>query len=173
MQLVKWMGAILVSGLLIAATAVVTAGTKLRFGDGASRVFSGGPLESGALYAGPEPDWSMVDDISTIELQLFDPPLSRRLWTVQHDGKLYVWSGYMGSLVGRLWKRWPGQAETDGRAMVRINGVRYERHLIRLQSGPGLDDIAAAVANKYPSSLSRASIEAGDVWLFEAAPPRS
>lgn len=173
MQLIKGLGALLVCVLLVAATAVVTAGTKQRFSDGASQVFSGGPLESGVLHTGPEPDWSMVDEIGTIELQLLDPALSRRLWTAQHNGKLYVWSGYMGSVVGRLWKRWPGQAEADGRAMLRINGVRYARHLVRIQSGPALDAIAAAVAKKYPSSMNRASIESGDVWLFEASPPRS
>ncbi len=29
---------------------------------------------------------------------------------------------------------------------------------------------AAAITSKYPSQTTRAGIEAGDVWVFEAAP---
>ena len=127
-------------------------------------------MESGELHAGADPDWSVVSEVETIELQLLDPPRSRRIWTVEYDGKLYVWSGYMGTVVGRLWKRWPIQAERDGRAVIRIDGVRYERQLVRIQSGDVLAGVTAAITSKYPSRTTRAGVEAGDVWLFEAAP---
>jgi hypothetical protein len=156
--------------LLIPVTAVVTAAAKQRFADGPNLVFSGGRLEAGELHTGPEPDWSFVSSISTIELQLLDPPRSRRIWTAEHAGKLYVWSGYMGTTVGRLWKRWPIQAERDGRAVIRIDGVRYERQLVRIESGDVLDGISAAITSKYPSQTTRAAVEAGDAWVFEAAP---
>jgi hypothetical protein len=156
--------------LLIPATAVVTAAVKQRFADGPNQVFSGGPLEAGELYTGPEPDWSFVADVPTIEMQLLDPPRSRRIWVVDYGGRLYVWSGYMGTTVGRLWKRWPAQAERDGRAVIRIDGVRYERQLVRIRSGDVLDGVTAAIAEKYPSQTTRAAIEAGDVWMFEARP---
>jgi hypothetical protein len=156
--------------LLIPATAVVTAAVKQRFADGPNQVFSGGPLESGTIYVGQEPDWSLVRDVQTIELQLLDPPRSRRIWTAEYDGKIYVWSGYIATAVGRVWKRWPLQAERDGRAMMRIDGKRYERQLVRIKSGPILDGISAAIRNKYPSQTTRATVEAGETWLFEAAP---
>ena len=156
--------------LLIPVTAVLTAAVKQRFADGPNRVFSGGRLMSGELHAGPEPDWSFVEDIGTIELQLLDPPRSRRIWTTEHDGKLYVWSGYMGTAVGRLWKRWPVQAMRDGRAVIRIEGKRYERQLVRIESGEILDGISSAIRDKYPSQVTRAAVEAGDSWVFEAAP---
>ena len=156
--------------LLIPLTAVVTAAVKQRFADGPNRVFSGGLLVSGELHAGPEPDWSFVEDIPTIELQLMDPPRSRHIWTTEHDGKLYVWSGYMGTTVGRLWKRWPIQAERDGRAVLRIDGKRYERQLVRIESGEVLDGVSSAIRDKYLSQLTRAAVEAGDSWVFEAAP---
>ena len=163
--------AIVVGCLLsIPVAAVTTAAVKQRFADGPNRLFSGGPLVAGELHAGPEPDWSFVRDIPTIELQLLDPPRSRRIWTTEHDGRLYVWSGYMGTAVGRLWKRWPVQAERDGRAVLRIEGKRYERRLVRIESGEILDGIAAAIRDKYPSQVTRASVEAGDSWVFEAAP---
>ena len=156
--------------LLIPVTAVLTAAAKQRFADGPNRLFSGGPLVAGELYAGPEPDWSFVADIPTIELQLLDPPRSRVIWVQEHDGKLYVWSGYMGTMVGRMWKKWPGQAERDGRAVLRIDGKRYERQLVRIESGDVLDGITGAIRAKYPSQLTRAGVEAGDSWVFEAAP---
>ena len=156
--------------LSIPVTAVTTAAVKQRFADGPNRLFSGGPLVAGELHAGPEPDWSFVRDIPTIELQLLDPPRSRRIWTTEYEGRLYVWSGYMGTAVGRLWKRWPVQAERDGRAVLRIDGKRYERRLVRIESGEVLDGISAAIRDKYPSQVTRASVEAGGSWVFEAAP---
>ena len=90
--------------------------------------------------------------------------------SIENDNKLYVWSGYMNSTVGRLWKRWPGQAERDGRAVFRINGTRYERQLQRIESGEILEGISAAITDKYPSQTTRAAVEAGQVWVFEAAP---
>jgi hypothetical protein len=172
MKIVKPLAIALLCVLLLAATAVVTAAAKQRFADGPNQVFSGGPLESGELHTGPEPDWSFVSGVPTIELQLLDPPRSRRIWTAEYAGKIYVWSGYMSTAVGRLWKHWPGQAERDGRAIIRINGIRYERQLVRIQSGDVLDGITAEITRKYPSQTTRAAIEAGDAWLFEAAPRR-
>jgi hypothetical protein len=170
MKLIARILIVVVCLLLIPFAAVSTAAMKQRFADGPNRVFSGGPLVAGEIHSGPEPDWSFVDQIPTIEMQLIDPPTSRRIWTVEHAGKLYVWSGYMGSTVGRLWKRWPVQAERNGRAVIRINGTRYERDLRRIQSGDELEGITAAITGKYPSQTTRASVESGGVWLFEAAP---
>ena len=170
MEVAKRLTIVVLCLLLIPATAVATAAAKQRFADGPNQVFSGGPLEAGALYAGPEPDWSFVGDIQTIELQLLDPPRSRRIWTAESEGKLYVWSGYMTTAVGRLWKHWPMQAERDGRAVIRIDGVRYERQLVRIRSGNVLDGITAEIARKYPSLTTREAVEAGRAWMFEAAP---
>ncbi len=156
--------------LLIPVTAVLTAAAKQRLSDGSDFVFSGGPLVTGEMYTGPEPDWSFTNDVALIELQLEEPPRSRTIWVGDHDGKLYVFSAYMRSAVGRLWKSWPRQAEQDGRAVVRIDGKRYERQLRRIESGPMLDDITASIAEKYTYNICRELVEAGDVWLFEAGP---
>ena len=170
MKTVKRTITIVLCLLLIPVTAVITAAVKQRFADGPNRVFSGGPLESGELHTGAEPDWRFVSEVPTIELQLLKPPRSRRIWTAEYDGKLYVWSGYMGTAVGQLWKRWPVHAERDGRAVIRIDGKRYERQLVRIKSGEILDGISDAIRSKYPSQTTRATVEAGDAWVFEAAP---
>ena len=133
MQILKRAGVVSLWVLLVLVTAIATAAIKQRFADGPNRVFSGGALVSGDLYLGPEPDWQFVNKVPTIELQLLEPEQSRRIWTASVDGKIYVWSGYMNSLVGKLWKSWPSQAERDGRAVIRVDGVRYERQLVRIE----------------------------------------
>lgn len=141
--------------------------------DGPSAFFGGGPLIAGELVTGPEPDWSFLGDVETIELQLLDPPRSRLIWVADYDGKIYVVSGYMGNAIGRLWKRWPVQAERDGRAVVRIEGKRYERTLVRIRSGADvLEEVSAELGRKYRFG-GPGSIKSGVTWLFELAPRNS
>ena len=73
-------------------------------------------------------------------------------------------------MVGKLWKSWPAQAEQDGRAVVRIDGVRYERELVRVKSGAGLEALIELMNEKYGSAGTPAAIDSGDLWMFEAAP---
>ncbi len=138
--------------------------------DGPSVVFSGGPLVAGELVTGPEPDWSFARDVRIIELQLLDPPRSRILWIVEHEGKIYVVSGYMGSFIGRIWKKWPAQAVEDGRAILRIDGKRYERQLVRIIRGDVVAGVAAEFSRKYRAGMTPAAIESENTWLFELAP---
>jgi len=152
---------------LIPVAAVFTAAIKARGGDGPKYVFSGGPLESGEIHQGAEPNWEFVKDVSTLEMQLVEPPLSRRVWVAEYEGKLYVWSGYMGTTVGRLWKKWPVQAERNNLAVIRVDGIRYERQLNRIKSGEILDGLSQIIRAKYPSQMSREAVEAGEVWVFE------
>jgi hypothetical protein len=147
-------------------TLLVTSGYR----DGASPLFGGGEMVSGELVTGREPDWSFVRDVPTIELQLLDPPRSRVMWIIEHQGKPYVVSGYMGSTIGRFWKRWPVQAERDGRAILRVGGKRYERNLKRIKTGPVVEGVAAELRRKYRYGVTPADIEAGTTWLFELAP---
>ncbi len=145
---------------------LVTSGSS----DGPGAVFGGGPLVSGELVTGPEPDWSFARDVRDIELALLDPPRSRLIWIAEHEGKIYVVSGYMSTRIGRLWKRWPAQAERDGRAVLRIDGKRYERTLVRIQSGAILEGVTAEFSRKYRAGMTPAAIEGGNTWLFELAP---
>lgn len=41
-----------------------------RFADGPIEIIAGGPFSSGQAYTGPEPDWSFVRDMPTVEFQL-------------------------------------------------------------------------------------------------------
>ena len=156
--------------ILIPVAAIGTLAVASGSADPPSAFFGGGPLVDGELVTGPEPDWSFVGDVALVDLQLVDPPRSRVVFIADHDGKLYVVSGYMGSLLGRLWKRWPLQAERDGRAVVRIEGKRYERTLVRVRSGADvIEGVTAELSRKY-GGADPDSIESGDTWLFELAP---
>jgi hypothetical protein len=156
--------------VLVPAVALLTVWMQHRDADGPSILVPGGALTSGPVHAGPEPDWRFTDRVGVIELQLTDPVSSRRVWVVEADGRIFVPSGYMTSLLGRLWKHWAVQAEHAPVAVIRIDGTRYERQLRRVREGPILDGVALKLAAKYGAPITRADIEAGNTWIFELAP---
>lgn len=171
MIILKWLG-LAVATLALLGVAVVVAA---RFGDGPTAIIPGGPLEAGPMYTGPEPDWTFARDIPEMEFQLLDPPVSRTIWLQVVDGKLYVVSGYMNSAVGKLWKHWPMHAQEDPRAVIRIDGQRYERRIVRLgPDHPALPGIVSEVARKYGAPLDPAKASeraaAGDAWFFAMLP---
>ena len=91
-------GALILIPVVGIGTLAVTSGSA----DPPSPFFGGGSLTGGELVTGPEPDWSFLGDVGTVDLQLLDPPRSRVIWIADYDGKAYVVSGYMGSFIGRL-----------------------------------------------------------------------
>ncbi len=167
--------------ILIPAVSVATLRVERSDADGATIVFPGGEMVSGDLHSGPEPDWSFTDEISTIELQLNDPMATRRIFILESEGKIYIVSGYMKSFLGRIWKEWAFEAnEGNDEGVLRVNGTRYPRKLIRIEEGEVLNGVAAKLLKKYsgvPEPISaaaiqaaRADIESGNSWIFELAP---
>jgi len=164
--------------VLLLVLTLITLKLKNQNADGPSVLFPGGQLISGALHEGPEPDWSFTDDVFVIELQTDDPLSSRRIFVMENEGKVYVPSGYMRSFLGKLWKDWAFQVE-DGSSLVvaRINGVRYERELLRVNDPTVVDGVAKKLAQKYaggasPEAVAQVakSVTDGDTWIFEMAP---
>ena len=171
MRLLTIVGQVLGILLLIPVVALGTLRFEHRNADGPSILFPGGKLVSGELYSGPEPDWRFTNQVQTVELQLDEPPSSRLIWIVESEGRIFIASGYMNSFLGRLWKHWAVQADQgDGLGVVRINGTRYERTLVRIEEGPVLEGVAAAMTAKYGAPTTRQAIEAGDIWIFQLAP---
>lgn len=157
---------------LIPAVAMGALRYKYSDADGPSILFPGGELISGSVYNGPEPDWSFTANIPTIELQLSESKSSRYVWAIPVNGRLYVVSSYMSSVIGRTWKHWAIEAtEGDGAAIVRVNGVRYQRHLTRVFQGFELDGVANVLSSKYNFQTTRQDIESGNTWVFRAEPP--
>ncbi|MDG2333809.1 MAG: hypothetical protein P8Q97_06235 [Myxococcota bacterium] len=164
--------------VLLLAVTLVTLKVKHQGADGPSVLFPGGALVSGQLHEGPEPNWSFTDDVVTIELQTSEPTSSRRIFVMESGGKVYVPSGYMRSFLGKLWKDWAFDVEKGSSlAVARVDGLRYERELVRVKDPALTSGVATKLAQKYAGGASpeavaqiTQSIADGDTWIFEMAP---
>lgn len=151
---------------LLAAAALVTTAVTARFRDGPFGPFPGGPLKRGPLVRGEVPDAETLARVSEVELQLLHPQASRLTWIVEHDGDLYIPSGYMRV---PLFKRWPHQAMSDGRALLRVLGRRYDGELVRVTDERVYRATAAKVSEKY-GAVGRPDPDALWIFRFEPAP---
>ena len=163
----------IVGGLL--ALLLVALGLLLvaaRFTDGPIAIFPGGPFTSGHVVGGPEPDWSFVRDVREVEFQLLEPPRSRTTWILDHEGKAYIPCGYMTTWWGKLWKRWPYEAEKDPRILLRIGEALYERRLVRIREGEVVAPLLAELSRKYAGGreIPMEAVTSGYLWLYELAP---
>ena len=174
----KWV--VRISGGLIALIVVILVGVfgaaRLHDGpfDGGLAIVSGGPFMSGELHTAAEPDWRFLKDYPTVEFQLLDPARSRTTFVMEHDNRIFIPSGYMNSLTGKIWKHWPKEAELDGRAILRVDGKLYERQLVRHRDGEVLDGVLSELGRKYAngSPAPREMVTSNDLWIFELAPRR-
>jgi len=158
--------------LCVLALAVALFLFVVRFKDGPLAIIAGGPLTSGKLVPSEGVDFSFAKDIETIELQLLDPPRSRTTWVVFHDGHLYVPSGFMDVPI---WKQWPEEAVDDGRAIARIDGVRYPFQLERVVDRRTWQKTRMLSGRKYNLSDWDSGKEPGPeewnlVWIFRLSP---
>lgn len=163
---------ILAGILATLVTLLILTSLAARMSDGPVAIFAGGPLTSGELVEGPDPDWGFAREVPTVELQLLEPPRSRTTWILVDDGKLYIPCGYMNSTLGRIWKKWPIEAEKDGRAMLRIEGKRYPRQLVRRTEPALLRRLMQQIEDKYDVPATEMDPESGGLWIFELAPVR-
>lgn len=177
----KWFGITL--GVALGALGITYA--VLRMGDGPTAIVAGGAFSTGQPYAGGEPEWSFLRDRQEVEFQLLDPARSRTTWILEHAGRIYIPCGYMNSTLGKLWKHWPYEAERNGDALLRVDGVLYERRLVRIKDAPELPAIASELARKYiavgANETQRAAaiaailgqVQNNDLWVFELQPRSS
>ncbi|MGI9325393.1 MAG: hypothetical protein ACR2PZ_09260 [Pseudomonadales bacterium] len=171
-KLFKW----LLYLVLMLAVVVAVGLFAMRFADGPAEIIAGGPFKTGELHQGAEPDWSFLKDREEVEFQLLEPARSRTTWIVEHEGRIYIPSGYMNTSFGKIWKQWPLEAEKDGRAILRVDGKLYERRLLRLNEGEQLPTIVSELGRKYMGNDAGmvegglAQIRDGNLWIFELAP---
>ena len=125
----------LVKVLLVVVLLILLFFLATRFTDGPMGLVSGGAFSSGEVVS-TEPDWRFIKDYDTVEFQLLEPARSRTTWIVEHEGRIFIPSGYMLSTVGKIWKQWPLHAQKDGRAILRVDGKLYPRQLVRITDGP-------------------------------------
>jgi hypothetical protein len=161
-------------GYAVGVLVVIVAGTLIgaRFADGPLEIIAGGPFTSGELAA-EEPQWSFVKDYATVEFQLMDPEASRTTWIAEHEGRIFIPSGYMTTWWGKIWKQWPIQAEADGRAVLRVDNKLYNRQLVRITADdPAIDPILAELSRKYAGGgvIPREAVDSDYMWVFELVP---
>ena len=166
MNVLRWLGYAFVLMLTVIALVVVGA----RFGDGPLALIAGGPFRTGELVTGSEPNWDFVRDQPTVEFQLLSPARSRTTWIIEHEGKIYIPCGYMTTAWGKIWKKWPIEAQQDGRALLRVNDKLYERSLVRLKTGPALEPVVAKLRAKYNVPATVEAVESESLWIFAMEP---
>ncbi|MBJ22697.1 MAG: hypothetical protein GY910_27590 [bacterium] len=151
--------------VLIALLMVVAVYARMH--DGPVRAFAGGTLDSGPWNDSHGIDWSFAADLPTLELQLLEPPRSRTVWMIHHDGKLFIPCGIPNFT---LWKKWPHEAVANGEAVIRIEGRRYAVKLVKTDDRDEISAVRAGLAEKYDAAAPGAE-EAGDLlWIFRVEP---
>ncbi len=156
--------------LLVPTVAILTLQAKHRDDDGPSLAFAGGPLMAGPVYRGPEPDWNIIA-ADTIELQIDATQTSHRVRVLPVNGRLYIASGYMGGVLRRIIPHWAILAQQgNGDALIRVNGVRYPRTLVRVTEGTALEGVVSVLNRKFNENVTRQSIVLGNIWVYELTP---
>jgi hypothetical protein len=150
---------VVLAGLVLAAIAIAVAA---RFSDGPICPLAGGALIEGPLVTDETVDWERVrGEAWMAELQLIEPPRSRTVGFVVVDGELYVPCFYPGLSA---WKQWPHEAVRDGRAILRLEGTRYARDLVRVTDPAVYEPVWEAMVEEL-GAPGRES-----VWIFHLAP---
>lgn len=156
--------------LVIGAAALVSIGFLVgffaSFGDGPMGLLPGGRLHRGDMVSSVGVNWSFVDPIQEIELQLLEPERSRRVWVVRHGEQVFVPCGY---LQVPFFKQWHKDAVQDGRAVIRIRDKRYPVTLVRVKD----PTIYARVAQRFQRKYNASLYDPETAWIFRVEPRRS
>jgi len=158
-----------VSAIVIITSALIA----MRFSDGPYGMLSGGAFSSGTTQSSLS-DWSFLAGREVIEFQTMEPETSRTIWLVVVEQKLYFVSGYMNTVVGKIWKQWPGHVAENNAILIRVDGSIYPQRLKRLLDQPAVPSVMRKFSKKYGLGSEDQSDDAilamvgeGDVWLFE------
>jgi hypothetical protein len=187
------------SGFIILIVVLVAGALfSLRWSDGPVGPLAGGELRDGALVTSANIDWAKILDREAektpgeapqIELQLVNPQASRITGVLMYDGDLYVpcdlgfiWNRFPPSTTRRILhtiyivKRWHKDAQSDGRAVLRIDGKRYERQLVRITDPQQVAALKSSV-NEGLADLDLAEALGAapkdgpnDIWFFRVDP---
>ena len=160
---------VLISVVALGAT-LGAAYWAMGFADGPMGMVRGGAFGSGEII-NEDPDWAFIKDRETVEFQLLNPVSSRTSWVAEHNGRIFIPSGYMNTDLGKVWKHWPMHAEADGRALLRIDGKIYPRQLVRVTEDPDMTVVLAELSRKYIGQpVPMTEVSSGNLWVFELLP---
>jgi len=133
---------------VIASAVVLAAMLFISNADGPVFVFAGGPLQSGERVELAAIEWSELDRLTELELEIVAEATSLTLWFSVHDGVPYV-ACDLDCVGGRL-ERWPQQIARDDRVAVRIDGKLAEGRLVHIpHETPEYTRVRAGRNQKY------------------------
>ena len=150
------------AALAIGLLALVGAGVVLlvRRGDGPVEGLPGVALDR-EVVTDAAVDWSFATDLESAALQTTNPPRSRMVWILVHEGLLYVPSGFTPKL------RWPRLLARYPVVLLRIQDRLYIRTAVRISDPARLHVLWEALGEKYgtptPDSLD-------GKWMFRMDP---
>ena len=114
--------------VVVIVLVVLLASTRL---DGPRGMLAGGAFQSGERLASPA-SWQFLEGQDTLEFQTEAPERSRTVWLVVHEGRLFLVSGYMNTLLGKVWKH-----QQDGIDLLYPQGLGDHHH--HADQGSGKD----------------------------------
>jgi hypothetical protein len=146
---------------LLLALAALAAGVALSpYADGPLGPIPGGPL-SGRVAHERDPDWSAAAARGSLELEVNpEDPRSLTVWPLVVGGELYVPAGFAER------ERWPREVVADGRVVLRVGDVLYERQAVRVEEPEVRAALRAALAREH-------AVPEGDdprTWFFRMDP---
>ena len=142
-----WLRRLAIAGGTLALAAALGAFLLSR-SDGPVFVFGGGPLRSGELIELTDFDWTALDALHELEMEIVGAGSSRILWFSVTDGVPYVACDL--DCVGGVLKRWPQQIAEDDRVVIRIDGRRALGRLTHVAHGtPEYDAVKLGRDRKY------------------------
>ena len=157
--------------ILLAFAAMIIAGIAARFSDGPIGPFAGGPFERGERVERSLKNWDVYRGVREADLQLEQPPRSRRVWIIVDDGNLYVPAGFIKSVP--FWKQWPHEAMENGRALIRMDDKIYPVELVRVQNPSLYRKLLELLSRKYDLPEPEGEPDKEDTWVFHLAPRSS
>jgi len=158
----KWFGAVALAVVVgLSLTSLLA-----RSSDGPIGAFAGGPLVAGERLEGGLSNWSAYEGVSELDMQLLEPPRSRRVWLLVDEGNLYIPSGWVRSMP--FWKHWPHQAQADGRALLRIEGRIYPVELVKVENDDLRWNLARKLSAKYNLPVPDSAPDPEELWIFRA-----
>ena len=154
------LGALVVVLIGIAMAARLSDGP---IGDGPIAAFPGGKFQSGTWVEDEVVDFTFATEIQEVELQ--SAGRSRTTWILVLDGNAYIPVG-LGFPPG---KRWHKEALEDPTAVLRVEGRRYRRTLVRVDDEAMRRRLGEVGLAKYGPGPAGGDLSG--IWFFHLAPP--
>ena len=98
--------------------------------DGPLFIFAGGPLRSGEPVELTSLNWTSLNALHELEMEIVGEQSSLTLWFSVHDGAAYVACDL--DCVGGVLTRWPQQIDQDNRVVIRINDRLAQGQLVHV-----------------------------------------